>query len=40
MKIYPKCYYGDDKIIVFEDLIYKGFSLLDKTDKQDFDAAK
>ncbi len=41
MDIYPKCYYGDDKLVVLENLILtKGFMLHKKEDMQDFDAAQ
>lgn len=41
LDIYPKCYYGDETMIVFENLVLdKGFALMDKEDRQDFDAAR
>lgn len=41
MAIYPKCYYGDDSMIVFENLVVdKGFFLVNKEERQDFEAAK
>ncbi|CAL8070783.1 unnamed protein product [Orchesella dallaii] len=39
--MYPKCYYGDDDLIVFENLVVgKGYILLDKQEQQDLDATK
>ncbi len=41
VEIYPKCYYGDEKLVVLENLVLnKGFILLDKENMQDFDAAQ
>lgn len=41
MSIYPKCYYGDKSLIVFENLVIeKGFILLKSEERQNFDAAK
>ncbi|CAL8070772.1 unnamed protein product [Orchesella dallaii] len=39
--MYPKCYYGDDDMIVFENLVVeKGYVLLDKVEQQDLDAVR
>lgn len=41
MDIYPKCYYADDKCIVFENLVVgKGYVLLNKEEQQDFESAR
>ncbi|ODM93654.1 hypothetical protein Ocin01_13030 [Orchesella cincta] len=38
---YPKCYYGDKSIVVFENLVLdKGYSLLKADEKQDMDAVR
>ncbi|ODM93652.1 putative oxidoreductase dhs-27 [Orchesella cincta] len=40
LDIYPKCYYGDDKLMIFENLVVdKGYVLLPKEEMQDFEAA-
>ncbi|CAL8070771.1 unnamed protein product [Orchesella dallaii] len=39
--MYPKCYYGDDDMIVFENLVVgKGYVMLDKQEMQDLEATK
>ncbi|CAL8070777.1 unnamed protein product [Orchesella dallaii] len=39
--MYPKCYYGDDDMIVFENLVVgKGYMLFDKQEQQDLDATR
>lgn len=43
MDVYPKFYDhgGDDDCAIFENLVLdKGFAVLDKTQKQDFEAAR
>lgn len=41
MEIYPKSYYGDEHLVVLENLVLnKGFTLLNKEDFQDFNAAQ
>lgn len=38
---YPKCYHGDDKLIVLENLkIEKGYELLDNKKRHDLEAAR
>ncbi|ODM93651.1 hypothetical protein Ocin01_13029, partial [Orchesella cincta] len=40
LDIYPKCYYGDNELVVFENIVVeKGYMLLPKDDMQDLDAA-
>lgn len=40
LSIYPKCYYADNKMMVFENVVLdKGVFLLDKVEQQDFEAA-
>ncbi|CAL8070781.1 unnamed protein product [Orchesella dallaii] len=39
--MYPKCYYGDNNMVVFENLVVgKGYVLLNKKEQQDLDATK
>lgn len=40
-KLYPKCYFADEKMIVLENLaLDKGFAILDRDGHQDFETAK
>ncbi|CAL8123631.1 unnamed protein product [Orchesella dallaii] len=40
LDMYPKCYYGDNKMIVFENVVLeKGYTLLPKDEMQNLDAA-
>ncbi|CAL8123628.1 unnamed protein product [Orchesella dallaii] len=40
LDIYPKCYYGDNKTLIFENLVVdRGFILLPKEEMQNLDAA-
>ncbi|CAL8070770.1 unnamed protein product [Orchesella dallaii] len=39
--MYPKCYYGDNDMVVFENLVVgKGYVLLKKVEQQDLDAVR
>ncbi|ODN02403.1 putative oxidoreductase dhs-27 [Orchesella cincta] len=39
--MYPKCYYGDENMVVFENLVVeKGYELLNKVEQQDLDAVR
>ncbi|ODM90786.1 hypothetical protein Ocin01_15895 [Orchesella cincta] len=38
--IYPKCYFADDKITIFENLFLKGYRLGDREEKQSLEEAK
>ncbi|CAL8123619.1 unnamed protein product [Orchesella dallaii] len=39
--LYPKCYFGDKNMIVFENLVLeKGYELLNKQERQDLDAVR
>lgn len=39
--IYPKCYYGDEKITVFQNLVVdKGFVLLSKDERHGMNVAR
>ncbi|CAL8138694.1 unnamed protein product [Orchesella dallaii] len=41
MDIYPKCYYGDNNVLVFENLVLgKGYELLNKVNKHDLETAR
>ncbi|CAL8123646.1 unnamed protein product [Orchesella dallaii] len=42
LDFYPKCYYGDENSIVFENLVLddKGYTLLDAGEKQDMEAVR
>lgn len=38
---YPKCYYGDDKMIVLENMVVdKGYELIPREIRQDLEAAR
>ncbi|CAL8123655.1 unnamed protein product [Orchesella dallaii] len=41
LDFYPKCYYGDETLIVLENLVLdKGYMLLDASEKQDMEAVR